>query len=152
MLSPFNFAFAGMVLILLPLQSADQLSVKRLVGLEYPAIAAQAQIQGDVILQCVIGDDGRVQSFEMTSGPPVLTEAARDNALKWGFHVPKGLGGEARVFRLTYGFRLEGTCVAPTCTSEFSFEYPDRVTVSTQTRHWMPAAAGSEGGTRKPVR
>jgi len=120
---------------------SEETTVRRLVGLEYPPIAAQAQIQGKVVLTCVLGSDGRVRSTEVRSGQPVLSEAARANASKWTFHVPAGVRPEARFFTLTYDFRLEGICHAPNCTSSFSFETPDSVTVVTQARHWNPAAA-----------
>jgi TonB family protein len=118
----------------------EETSVKHLVALDYPPLAAQAQIQGEVVVKCAINDDGRVKNAEVVSGHPVLAKDARENAAKWAFNPATGSGGESRVFTLIYRFRLEGVCFAPNCTSSFSFDYPNQATVITQARHWTPSA------------
>ena len=117
---------------------AEEIAMRHLVGLEYPPIAAQAQIQGRVVVKCTLRADGRVQSTEVLTGHPVLSKAARENASKWTFRRPEGPRPEPVVVTLTYAFRLEGVCDAPNCTSMFSFDAPDSVTVVTQARHWNP--------------
>lgn len=119
--------------------AGDEVLVKHLEGLEYPPLAAQAQIEGTVILKCVIGNDGRIERIEVLGGHRVLSQAARHNASKWTFQVPAAKNGGLHVFKLIYRFRLEGLCLAPRCTSMFSFTYPDTVTVISQSRHWTPS-------------
>jgi TonB family protein len=119
----------------------EETSVKRLVALDYPPIAAQARIQGEVVVRCTVNDDGDVQGTVVMSGHAVLSKVARENAAKWAFSPATASRGESRGFTLIYRFRLEGVCFAPNCTSSFYFEYPNRATVVTQARHWTPAAA-----------
>ena len=124
-----------------PLAPGGGVSVKRLVGLRYPPIATQAQIQGDVKVFCKIGADGKVEGTEAVSGHPILAKAARENASQWLFEVPAGNPPQEWTFALTHRFRLEGECEAPSCTSTFVFEYPDSITVLSPAPHWNPSQA-----------
>lgn len=120
----------------------DEFTVEHLEGLEYPPLAAQARIEGEVSLSCILTDNGRVQKVEVLSGQPLLARTARDNASNWRFKPSTISRGTPHAFTLIYRFRLTGTCFAPTCKSDFSFDYPNMVTVMTQARHWNPAARG----------
>ena len=131
--------FATAILLWSLAADSNEVAVRHLVGLDYPPIAAQAQLEGTVVLKCILGRDGRVQSTEVRSGHPVLSQAARENASKWIFRMPFNVRPETRVFTLRYNFRLEGVCRAPNCTSSFSFDIPDSITVVTQARLWNPA-------------
>src|SRR5277367_3550994 len=51
----------------------------------YPAIAKVAQIQGEVVLQIEIGEDGHVTSAKALSGPPMLIAAATTAAKQWQY-------------------------------------------------------------------
>lgn len=124
-----------------PAQGGEETSVKHLVALDYPRLAASARIQGDVVLKCMLNDDGQVKNTEVVSGHPVLAKDARENAAKWAFSPTTGSRDESRVFALIYRFRLEGVCFAPNCTSSFSFDSPNQATVITQARHWTPSAS-----------
>jgi len=55
----------------------------------YPEIARQAGMEGDVIVEMVIGTDGKVQSVQILRGPPVFHDAARDAAMKMTFTPAK---------------------------------------------------------------
>jgi TonB family protein len=117
---------------------AEGLTVKRLVGIEYPVIAAQAQIQGRVVLECTIANDGTVENVGVLSGHPILSKAAKINIEKWRFSVPDAKPKRFRIAHFTYEFSLEGVCTAPNCSTEFEFEAPAIVRVRTQARHWVP--------------
>jgi TonB family protein len=119
---------------------ADEITIAHLAGLDYPPIAAQAQIRGKVVLRCLLRNDGRVASVEVVSGHPVLSEAASRNASRWVFRVPARFEGKDPKFTLTYDFKLMGTCRAPNCASDFTFDSPDTVTVTTQARSWNPSS------------
>lgn len=136
-----NTVLSALILVWMMGAGSEEIAVKHLVGLEYPPVAAQAQIQGRVVVECMLTAEGRVDSAQVRSGHPVLSRAARANAATWVFRIPAGLAPEARVFVLTYDFRLEGICQAPSCTSHFSFDSPAAVTVVTQARHWNPSSA-----------
>lgn len=68
----------------LPAESAEQNIVYR-VEPEYPATARQQQVQGAVILQVRVRRDGSVKEAKVTSGNPLLAEAARVAVSQWRF-------------------------------------------------------------------
>ena len=54
----------------------------------YPPIALQAGIQGTVILETVIGEDGRVRNLKVLRSIPLLDQAAIDAVRQWQFTPP----------------------------------------------------------------
>ena len=50
---------------------------------QYPSLARQARIQGTVVLQAVIGKDGRIENLQLVSGQPMLSQAAIDAVKHW---------------------------------------------------------------------
>jgi TonB family protein len=58
----------------------------------YPPEALQARLQGKVILECVIGPDGRVEKVEVKRGAPLLDDAAREAVRQWVYE-PTRLNG-----------------------------------------------------------
>lgn len=81
----------------------------RTVNPTYPPLARAAQIQGDVLLQAVIGSDGRVTRVEiLRSVHPVLDEAARRAALQYRY-TPGLRNGVPETFtvQITVAFRLQ---------------------------------------------
>jgi TonB family protein len=59
----------------------------------YPPLARQARIQGKVILDAVIGKDGKVQNATAVSGHALLIQAALDAVRQWEYR-PTLLNGE----------------------------------------------------------
>ena len=60
----------------------------------YPQVAQQQGVQGTVMLDTIVGKDGRVLEVRPTSGPPELTAAAVDAVKNWRFS-PFTLNGDA---------------------------------------------------------
>jgi general secretion pathway protein A len=60
----------------------------------YPPAAREAQIQGSVVLQVLVGTDGGVRSARFLSGSPVLAPAALDAVQGWRYR-PSYLNGQA---------------------------------------------------------
>jgi protein TonB len=60
---------------------------------DYPALAHQAGIQGEVIIAAVIDSQGKVVDTKVVSGPPLLYMAAMKALAKWEFE-PTYLNGE----------------------------------------------------------
>jgi protein TonB len=52
---------------------------------EYPAIARQARVQGQVVLEAIIAKDGTVQNLRVVSGHPLLVNAALDAVRQWRY-------------------------------------------------------------------
>jgi protein TonB len=59
----------------------------------YPPLARQAGVQGEVILQAIIGKDGRIENLRVVSGNPLLVKAAWDAVVQWRYR-PYLLDGE----------------------------------------------------------
>ena len=51
----------------------------------YPPLARQARVQGSVVLQALIGKDGTVEELTVTSGHPLLMQAALDAVKQWRY-------------------------------------------------------------------
>jgi protein TonB len=60
----------------------------------YPSIAQQSRVEGEVVIEAVIGEDGRVRDARVTSGRPLLNDAALTAVRQWVF-TPTTLNGEA---------------------------------------------------------
>jgi len=75
----------------------------------YPALARQARIQGQVVLQAVIAKDGTIQNLHMVSGHPMLAPAAIDAVKQWRYK-PYFLNGEPVEVetQITVNFTLSG--------------------------------------------
>lgn len=60
----------------------------------YPRTAVLINLQGEVKLHAIIAKDGTVQSLSVTSGHPILAQAAVDAVRQWRYR-PYVLNGEA---------------------------------------------------------
>ena len=58
----------------------------------YPAIAQQARVDGTVIIEATIGNDGRVKDARILRSKPLLDQAAIDAVMQWRF-TPTLLNG-----------------------------------------------------------
>jgi eukaryotic-like serine/threonine-protein kinase len=80
----------------------------RTVSAAYPAPARAAGLEGDVLLQAVVGTDGKIRNVTvLRSVHPLVDEAAKKAVLQYQY-VPGQRNGvpEAVVIRLTVSFRL----------------------------------------------
>ena len=84
---------------------------RRIAGPEpvYPVTARTAHVEGLVIVEAVIGTDGRVQSARVLRSVALLDEAALDAVRQWRY-TPGMLNGEAVsiVMTVTVNFSLSG--------------------------------------------
>ena len=74
---------------------------------DYPLLARQMKVQGSVILLALIGRDGLIQDLRILSGPPILSEAAREAVRQWHFK-PHYEGSDAveTVAKVTVNFTI----------------------------------------------
>lgn len=108
-------------------------------GLQYPLLAAQAQVQGEVKLRLSLDPQGRVSRADVLSGNSILADAARHSLLSWKFSQScKSAPGDPETIDFTYRFRLEGA-VASHPRTAFSYEHPFKATVISQALAWQPA-------------
>lgn len=75
----------------------------------YPPLARSARIQGQVVLQAVIGKDGTIQNLKAVSGHPMLTPSAIEAVKQWRYK-PYFLNGEPVEVdtQITVNFTLAG--------------------------------------------
>jgi protein TonB len=86
-----------------PLQVGGQVKQPRLVydpAPEYPWLARDAEIQGDVQIDAVVDKNGNVTQMHVLNGPPLLIAAALQAVGKWKY-VPTYLNGVAYPVELT---------------------------------------------------
>ena len=85
----------------------QQRRVVRSFAPDYPDIARQAGVEGDVTLRVVIGKDGAVADVVPISGEPVLARAAVEAVERWRY-APVLVGGRpiGVVTTVTLAFRL----------------------------------------------
>ena len=57
----------------------------RAVRPEYPLLARQMKVQGEVPLMATIATDGHVQNLQVLGGPAILADAAQDAVKQWRF-------------------------------------------------------------------
>ncbi len=74
----------------------------------YPTIAQSARIEGNVVIQAVIGTDGMVQEARVMSGPPLLSDAALTAVKQWRY-TPTTLNNQpvSVIMTVTVTFRLQ---------------------------------------------
>ena len=58
----------------------------------YPVAASSAGVQGEVVVEAVVGRDGGVVDTRVVSGPPMLRAAALDGVQRWRYR-PYEVGG-----------------------------------------------------------
>jgi protein TonB len=61
---------------------------------DYPPLARQARIQGQVVLQALIDKDGNIEKLDLVSGHPMLAPAALQAVKQWKYK-PYLLNGES---------------------------------------------------------
>jgi protein TonB len=66
----------------------------------YPLLAQMSKIDGVVILEAIVGEDGHVRSVKMLRGHPILGKAATDAVTQWQYE-PLRLDGMPAAFELT---------------------------------------------------
>jgi TonB family protein len=74
---------------------------------DYPSVAQSARVQGVVVLDCLIGEDGAVKYAKVLRGNPFLDQAALDAVMKWRYE-PTIVDGKPVpvVMTVTVNFRL----------------------------------------------
>ena len=74
----------------------------------YPPDAKEARVQGVVILEVLIGEDGKVEQAKVLRSIPLLDQAAIDAVRQWEF-TPTLLNGEPKkvIMTVTVNFTLQ---------------------------------------------
>jgi len=138
-------AIRGLLIALLLMTASPQTPLRlpiHVESLNYPPVARQARITGDVVLVAHIASDGSVSIPVRKSGHPIFMQPAEDNLKKWKFQT-----GEDQEMEITYHFKL----IEPAsdfAQTECAFDLPDSVTVSS---HRHPVETNYSSPTGKPA-
>jgi periplasmic protein TonB len=89
--------------------NVQQANLIREVQPSYPLLAKQARIQGAVVLEAIINEQGSVENLRIINGHPLLTQAALDAVKQWKYK-PTVINGEPVevVTKVTVNFHLSG--------------------------------------------
>src|SRR5215469_17631981 len=82
---------------------AARIKVRAFLAPEYPAVAYQARIQGDLRLRVSVNTDGKIISIDSSSGADILVAEAKADVVEWTY-TPMG---EPVKLDIIYTFRLE---------------------------------------------
>jgi outer membrane biosynthesis protein TonB len=93
-------------------------------GLKYPPLAQTARVQGEVVLQVKLGDDGKMLEASALSGHPLLISASIENARRWTFGP-----NPMKMAILVYNFKLRSDDPG-----QFIFSPPNFVTITAAPR------------------
>ena len=73
----------------------------------YPVIAKQLHVEGEVQVQIVIGEEGKVEGATAVAGNPILTKAALDTVKDWKFTPFKSDGKAVKAQAvLSFSFKM----------------------------------------------
>jgi protein TonB len=73
---------------------------------EYPAMARQLKMVGEVDLEAVVKEDGTVEKVNIVDGNPVLTKAGAEALMKWKFKPAMADGKPVKaVAPVTFSFK-----------------------------------------------
>jgi TonB family protein len=91
----------------------------------YPALAQSARVQGVVIIEVTLGEDGHVRDTRILRSIPLLDAAALEAVRQWEF-TPTLLNGAAVpvIMTVTVNFTLD-ELLPRSCTDERSMRSPD---------------------------
>ena len=70
------------------------------VELVYPKAALEARVQGAVVLQATVGEDGKVRNVKVLKSIPLLDQAAIDALSQW-VYTPATKNGVAVAVEIT---------------------------------------------------
>jgi protein TonB len=99
-----------------PLSIGAQIKEPRLLSSPmpvYPMVAKQTHIEGDVVINTLIDQSGKVTNMKVVSGPPILRQAAVDALRKWKYE-PSQLDGQSVAVQLLVTLKFRFASQAPT--------------------------------------
>ena len=104
----------------------------------YPVLATHARIEGRVDLRLQVNRDGHIAAVRVLTGNKILAAVASGNIKNWRFSLPCKTPPAESIFEFTYEFRLRGIAESRPPT-EFVYEHPYKVFVTSEALHWNPS-------------
>ncbi len=128
-----------LVLALLGTDLGDWMAT-RVSSPQYPILALQARISGEVHLKVRVDALGVVGDVKVIRGNPVLAAEAKENLTNWTFaRMSKAATGPdlGAELEFVYDFRIRDE-PSQNPNTQFVFQHPSRVSVTASAPHWMP--------------
>ena len=91
-----------------PAKPQDKLVQPKLISqyrLEYPALARQNRVEGDVVIDAQVEANGQVGDMRVLSGNTLLRQAAMDALKNWKYE-PARRNGQPVAYRVTVAIRF----------------------------------------------
>jgi TonB family protein len=125
----------SIVLLIGPIPSygADGMCVRHISTPQYPPLARQARIEGSVVLNLDIAENGEVVSV-VGSGHNMLRDAAEKNISQWVFCRSNA----ARNINMTFIYKIRGEEIYQPSPADVMFDLPEQVTITTRPPEPMP--------------
>jgi hypothetical protein len=122
----------GLILCCLLAPSNITLYVVHLESPDYPDLARQAQLEGDVQVNLEIASDGRVVAATATTGPAILRREAEGNVRRWVFGGIEPTQKTTVAHVVVFEFRLEKERVAYVPKPRVVFDLASKVRIETK--------------------
>ncbi len=104
----------------------EEISIVEWEDLKYPPLAKQGRIQGIVVVQASLDDNGKVAQSTAIWGNKYLVSDCLVNAKKWRFR------GKPRSIVIVYDFRInDGVCHPGLSSSHFALWPPNFASITT---------------------
>jgi TonB family protein len=107
-----------------PIKDTD-VKVTAFADLTYPPLAAQSRMQGVVVVEVKLDDQGKVVEAEALSGWPLLATSSTENVKKWRFEP-----NPRKAAVIVYQFRIEGVCHGADASSHMIFHPPNFASIT----------------------
>jgi len=75
---------------------------------QYPPVAREARIEGEVKVSFLLNGSGEVASLEVLSGHPMLRDSTAATVKSWKFRLPKNLFRTEWKYETTFRYHLSG--------------------------------------------
>lgn len=116
-------------------------------AMHYPRFAQLGRIEGTVVVEATVAEDGHVIQVVTTPAKGLLPTAAASSVRAWRFKRSGNDG--ANTVRITFDFQLRGDCDAQCCDDEWVFDFPDHVLVRAKSLPLNPATSRSKQREKK---
>lgn len=112
-------------------------------AMHYPRFAQLGRIEGTVVAEATVAEDGQVTGVVTTPAKGLLPTAVADSVRAWRFKQSGNDG--VNLVRVTFDFQLRGDCDAECCDDEWVFDFPDHVLVRAKSLPLNPETSATSG-------
>jgi len=123
-------------------EPVKDVGITSLVMPEYPVVARQARIAGEVRLTITLEPSGKVVGVKSATGPDILVKSAKSNVIRWSY-TPLAKSTDMEV---VYSYRLDKPEVETNTPPVVELESPFHVVISAN----LLSVTGYDEGFKRP--